>query len=77
MHKNNFKEGRQNNVKIHVTSFEPIGKGRFQVKIVENNMNITTMERDGKKYKTIKKLGRGRYIVRQDGETAPETEVVE
>lgn len=51
-------------IRITVQSITPIKHGKFRVKIKESAENITDMEHEGRRYKTVKRLSRGRYIVR-------------
>lgn len=51
-------------VKISVQRWEPMDRGRAKIKIAEKNFNITELVHNGEPYVTIKKLGRGRYIVK-------------
>jgi hypothetical protein len=53
-------------VKVTVQKWEPAGHGRFKIKIAEKDMNITNIVHGGVPYVTIKRYGRGRYMVKQD-----------
>jgi len=53
-----------NNIQVHVQKIEPIGKGRFKVKIAETGAKINTLSHNGRELVATKDLGRGRYIMR-------------
>ena len=52
------------NVNINIQRWEPISGGRVKVKIAEKKYNITGVTHNGEPYVTIKKYGRGRYMMR-------------
>jgi hypothetical protein len=53
-------------VKVSVKRIEPMGNGKFKVKIIQNDVNLLDMNHEGKKYKVVRNLGRGRYIMREE-----------
>ena len=67
-------------VKIDVQKVELLKNGNYKVKIRETNVNLTTMNHQGKVYKTLRALGRGRFIMKIIGEViiqrGPENMVV-
>lgn len=53
-------------VKVSVQRWEPMGGGRVKVKIAEKQLNISNIIHGGVPFVTVKKMGRGRYVMRQD-----------
>jgi hypothetical protein len=53
-------------VKVNVLTIHPMKKGKVRVKIAQNNVNLLDMNHEGKKYKVVRNLGRGRYIMREE-----------
>ena len=52
------------NIQVHVQKVEPIGKGRYKVKVAETGAKLSALTHNGKELVTARDLGRGRYIMR-------------
>ncbi len=53
-------------VNVTVRRIESIGKGRFRVKIAENNINLVDLDYSKDLYLVVtKNLGRGRYVMKK------------
>jgi hypothetical protein len=51
-------------LKINVVKVEQfLGKNKFKVKIKETNVNLATLNHNGRNFKVLNNLGRGRYIM--------------
>ncbi len=59
--------GQSRTVQVSVQRVENIGRGRIRVKIRQTDFNLSGMEHNGKSYVVSKNIGRGRYIMRQEG----------
>ena len=53
-------------VTINVQRMEPLGNGRFKVKVAESNLNLSSIRHGGRDYVVVKHLRRGRYVVKED-----------
>lgn len=50
-------------VEIHITQKKPLDKKRMQIKVAENGVKLDTIKIDGIRYRVVKAMTRGRYIV--------------
>lgn len=59
--------GHQENNRIDITveKIQSMGAGRFKVKIAETKASLIDMRIDGREFVVTRRLGRGRYIVRE------------
>lgn len=55
-------------VQINVQKVELLKNGNYKVKISETNVNLLDMTHQGKVYKTLRALGRGRFIMKIIGD---------
>lgn len=53
-----------NQVNIHIQKKQNIGHGRIQLKIKESDIKLDQVDIDGEKFKIVKRMTRGRYIVK-------------
>lgn len=53
---------KNDHVPITVQKIQSIGGGRYRVKIAQTKENLVNMTIDGRKYKVLRNLGRGRYV---------------
>lgn len=58
---------RSRRVNIEIDRIEPIGRGRYRVK-VRQNINLLDIRHGGHEYRVERNLGRGRMICRRIGE---------
>lgn len=59
--------GQPRTTRVQVERISDIGRGRIKVKIQQTDINMTGLNHNGKIYIATKNLGRGRYIMRQEG----------
>jgi hypothetical protein len=58
--------GMSHQINVNVQRIVPLQNGKIKVKIFQTNANLLDMNHEGKKYRVLRNLGRGRYIMRAD-----------
>lgn len=55
----------RNMAAVTVQKFERLQSGRFRVKIAETHIGISELEHDGDLYTVLKRIGRGRFVMKR------------
>lgn len=53
-------------INLKIKSIKPLRNKKFQLKIVQNDINMSELDIKGVHYKVLSSLGRGRFIIRED-----------
>lgn len=55
---------KKETIPLTIKHVEKLSRGRFKVKLAENNIGLKDMRINDRDYDVIQSLGRGRFIVR-------------
>jgi hypothetical protein len=59
-------EPKSRRIPLTLKHMEPLGNGKFKIKLAETQINITDFRHEGVEYTILKNLGRGRYIAKKE-----------
>lgn len=55
---------KKKSIPLNIKHVEKLSRGRFRVKLAENDIGLNNMRINNRDYDVVQSLGRGRFIVR-------------